>query len=84
MKEDKKDPKGNKIFSVSINFSWLYLIVLLGIGYLLFSSTQSSQPEKVEWIEVQEMIRKGDVAEISFVRNDFKGEVKMRPDRSAK
>ena len=35
-------------------------------------------------MEVQEMIRKGDVAEISFVRNDFKGEVKMRPDRIAK
>ena len=84
MKEDNKDPKGRKIFSFSINFSWLYLIVLLGIGYLLFNNMQNTQPEKVEWMEVQEMIRKGDVAEISFVRNDFKGEVKMRPDRIAK
>ncbi len=84
MADDKKDPKGRKIFSFSINFSWIYFLVLLGIGYLLFNNQQSSQPEKIEWTEVQEMIRQGDVAEISFIRNDFKGEVKVRPERLAK
>ena len=84
MAEKNKDPKGRKIFSVSINFSWLYFILLLGIGYLLFNNQRSSEPEKIEWAEVQSMIRSGDVAEISFVRNDFKGEVKVRPERLAK
>ena len=66
------------------NLSWLYFLVLLGIGYLLFNNRQSSEPEKVEWADVQTMISDGDVAEITFIRNDFKGEVKIRPERVAK
>ena len=84
MAEKGKDPKGRKIFSININFSWLYFVILLGIGYLLFSNQRSSEPEKIEWTDVQEMIAQGDVAEITFVRNDFKGEVKVRPERLAK
>ncbi len=84
MAEKGKDPQGRKIFSVNINFSWLYFIILLGIGYLLFNNQKSAEPEKIEWTDVQEMIRQGDVAEITFVRNDFKGEVKVRPERLAK
>ena len=84
MADKQKDPKGRKIFSININFSWIYFLILLGIGYLLFNNQQSSSPEKIEWTEVQDMIRQGDVAEITFVRNDFKGEVKVRPERVAK
>ena len=69
---------------ITFNFSWLYFLILVGIGFLLFNNQQSASPEKIEWTEVQEMIRQGDVAEISFVRNDFKGEVKVRPERLAK
>ena len=67
-----------------INLSWLYFLVLLGIGYLLFNNQHSSEPEKVEWAEVQTMISDGDVAEITFIRNDFKGEIKLRPERVGK
>ena len=73
-----------KKFSFSFNFSWFYFLIFLGIGYLLFNNQRSSEPEKIEWAEVQQMIRQGDVAEITFVRNDFKGEVKVRPDHLAK
>ena len=78
MADNKKNRK------ISFNFSWLYFLLLVGIGYLLFSNQRSAEPEKVEWQQVQEMIRQGDVAEISFIRNDFKGEVKIRPERLAK
>ena len=67
-----------------INLSWLYFLLLLGIGYLLFSNQRSSEPEKVEWADVQTMITDGDVAEITFIRNDFKGEIKLRPERVGK
>ena len=77
MADNQKDPKGRKIFSFTFNFSWIYFIILLGIGYLLFNNQKSASPEKIEWTDVQEMIRQGDVAEITFVRNDFKGEVKV-------
>ena len=69
---------------ISFNLSWLYFLLLIGIGYLLFNNQRSGDPEKIEWAEVQSMIRSGDVAEISFVRNDFKGEVKIRPERLSK
>ena len=69
---------------ITFNFSWLYFLILIGIGYLLFNNQRNSAPEKIEWTQVQTMIREGDVAEISFVRNDYKGEVKIRPEKLAK
>ena len=69
---------------ISFNFSWLYFLILLGIGYLLFNNQRSSAPEKIEWAEVQTMIAEGDVAQIDFVRNDYKGEIKLRPEKLSK
>ena len=83
--EKKQDPNGGrKIFSVKFNLSWLYFLLLVGIGYLLMNNQRSAAPEKIEWAEVQTMIQEGDVAEISFVRNDFKGEIKIRPEKLGK
>ena len=81
MADGNKAPKGRKVI---VNLSWLYILLFIGIGYLLFRNQQSASPEKIEWTEVQGMIRNGDVAEITFVRNDYKGEVKVRADRLAK
>ena len=84
MADKKKDPKGGKTFRVSFNFSWLYLLLIAGIGWLLFSNQQSSEPQKIEWQQVQTMAQSGDIEEIVFVRNDLQGEVKVRPERLAK
>ena len=82
---EKKDPKGGrKIFSFTLNLSWVYLLIFLGIGYMLFRNQGTSEPAKIEWAEVQEMIHQGDIAEIVFIRNDYKGEIKVRPERLAK
>ena len=84
MADKKKDPKGGKTFRVSFNFSWLYLLLIAGIGWLLFSNQQSSEPQKIEWQQVQTMAQSGDIEEIVFVRNDIRGEIKVRPERLAK
>ena len=84
MADKKKDPKGGKTFRVSFNFSWLYILLILGIGWLLFSNQQSSEPQKIEWQQVQTMAQSGDIEEIVFVRNDIRGEIKVRPERLAK
>ena len=84
MADKKKDPKGGKSFRVSFNFSWLYILLILGIGWLLFSNQQSSEPQKIEWQQVQTMAQSGDIEEIVFVRNDIRGEIKVRPERLAK
>ena len=82
MADKKKNPKGGKV--ITFNFSWLYLLLILGIGWLLFSNQQSADPQKIEWQQVQTMAQSGDIEEIVFVRNDIRGEIKVRPERLAK
>ena len=50
---------------------------------MLFSNS-GPNPQKTEWADVKEMIKAGDVKDIVFVRNDFKGEITIRPDRLSK
>ncbi len=83
MADNKRDRKPGG-FKMVGNLSWFYILILVGMGYMLYSNQHASEPEKVEWGDVQSMIRSGDVAEIDFIRNDFKGEVKIRPERLAK
>ena len=78
------NPKGRKPARFSFNFSWLYLLLIFGIGWLLFNNQQSADPKKIEWQQVQTMAESGDIEEIVFVRNDIRGEVKVRPERLAK
>ena len=75
--------KSNKGFRFNLSISWFYLVLILGIGYLLFGQRQAN-PQKLEWAEVESIIRDGDVKEINFVRNDYRGTVTVRPDRIAK
>ena len=78
------DSKSRKPARFSFNFSWLYLLLIFGIGWLLFNNQQSADPKKIEWQQVQTMAESGDIEEIVFVRNDIRGEVKIRPERLAK
>lgn len=79
---NNKDPK-NKIIRINIGFSWLYIPLLVGLLYLAFFSG-GSNPQKAEWSDVKEMVASGDVKDILFIRNDFKGEVTIKPDKLAK
>lgn len=79
---NNKDPK-NKIIRINIGLSWLYIPLLVGLLYLAFFSG-GSNPQKAEWSDVKEMIVSGDVKDILFIRNDFKGEVTIKPDKLAK
>ena len=80
-KRPDKDPK--KIKVVRVNLSWLYFILLGGIVYMLFASSGPA-PQKIEWAQVQDMVVNGDVKDIHFVRNDFKGNVSMKPESMSK
>ena len=79
---NNKDPK-NKIIRINIGLSWLYIPLLVGLLYLAFFSG-GSNPQKAEWSDVKEMVAFGDVKDILFIRNDFKGEVTIKPDKLAK
>ena len=79
---DGKDPK-RKMVRVRINFSWFYLLLIFAIGWMLFSQSGTA-PAKIEWAEVQSIFKAGDIKEIHFVRNDYKGTITIKPDRLAK
>ena len=80
-KPNNNNPRKPKI--IRINLSWLYIILLVAIGYMLFAQGGPS-PQKIEWAEVRQMMLDGDVKEIHFVRNDYKGMVTIQPDKLGK
>lgn len=81
-KKGGKSPQ-KKIVTVNLGLSWLYILIISGIIWMLFSNS-GPNPQKTEWADVKEMIEAGDVKDIVFVRNDYKGEITIRPDRLSK
>ena len=79
---ESNEPR-RKPVRIKFNISWFYLLLLAGIVWMFFSQSGPS-PQKVEWAQVQQMILDGDVKEIHFIRNDFKGTITMQPDRIGK
>ena len=79
----KNKSKKQKIVTVNLGLSWLYMLILAGIIWMLFFNT-GAKPQKVEWADVETMIKAGDVKDIVFTRNEYKGEIAIRPDRLAK
>lgn len=66
--------------TIRINFTWFYVILIIAIGWMLFGSS-ASDPVKIEWQEVEGVIASGDVKEIRFIRNEYKGYITIRNDR---
>ncbi len=76
--------KRPKIRVVRINLSWVfYILLILSIGWMLFSN-RDVQAQKIEWAQVEQMILDGDVKEVKYVRNDYRGDVSLRPDAVSK
>ena len=81
-KKNNSQPR-KKIIRINIGLSRLYILLIAGIIWMLFSNP-GANPQKVEWEDVKTMIQAGDVKDIVYVRNDFKGDITIRPDRLAK
>ena len=83
MPNDNNNDNGKKRRVIRVNLSWLYIVLLVAIGWMLLGN-RSPQPQKIEWAQVKQMMRDGDVSEIHFIRNDYKGNITVRPDRLGK
>lgn len=70
--------------TIRINFSWFYLLLVGGLFFLLLKDGSRANPQKVEWPAVQQMVLDGDVKEVHFVRNDFRGTITIKPERIEK
>ena len=79
MANDKK----KKPIRISFGVSWIYFILLFGIAWMFFKQG-GSNPQKEEWADVQAQWLAGDIKEITFIRNEFEGQVTIRPERLEK
>lgn len=79
----KKNGGKPRVKVIRINLAWLYIPFILLIVGMLYSN-KGVPAQKIEWAQVQEIVRRGDVKEIHFVRNDFEGTVTIRPDSLGK
>ena len=79
MAKDKK----KKPIRISFGVSWIYFILLFGIAWMFFKQG-GSNPQKEEWADVQAQWLAGDIKEITFIRNEFEGQVTIRPERLEK
>ena len=83
MANNKGNNRANKTKKIGFSFSWIYLILILGIVWMLFNRG-GANPQKIEWDELKTMFVAGDVKEIVFVRNEFEGRVTIYPEKIEK
>lgn len=73
--------KPPKLKPPKFNVMWIYLPLLMLIGYMYFVGWKGGEPLKTEWYKVkEEMIPNGDVEKITYIPNETKGEVTIRTD----
>ena len=72
-----------KIIKFNFNISWIYILLLIGIGWMFFNQS-SANPQKEEWADVKKQWLAGDIKEVVFIRNEYEGRVTIRPDRLAR
>ena len=84
MAENNNAPRGKKPVRFTLNISWIYILLLLGIGYMFFTQGGAANPQKEEWAEVKQQWLDGDIKEVVFIRNEYEGRVTMKPDKIEK
>ena len=70
-------PNSGRRFTFRI--SWFYILLIGGLMWMFFGSTDP-EPKKIEWEEVKELWASGDIDQVTFIRNDFQGEVTLKAD----
>ena len=81
MAENNNSPRGKKPVRFTFNISWIYIILLFGIGYMFFNQGGAANPQKEEWAEVKQQWLDGDIKEVIFIRNEYEGRVTIKPDK---
>ena len=80
MAENNNTPRRKKPVRVQFSISWIYIILLAVIGWMFFNQG-GVNPQKIEWEEVKSLWLKGDIKEVVFVRNEFEGNITVKPDK---
>ena len=80
MAENNNTPRRKKPVRIQFSISWIYIILLAVIGWMFFNQG-GVNPQKIEWEEVKSLWLKGDIKEVVFVRNEFEGNITVKPDK---
>ena len=80
---EKKNGTPKREFKFTFNISWIYLLLLFGIGWMFFNQS-GANPQKEEWADVKKQWLAGDIKEVTFIRNEFEGRVTIKPDALGK
>ena len=82
-KPNNDAPRRKRPIKFTFNISWIYFLLLLGIGWMFFNQG-GANPQKEEWAQVQKQWLDGDIKEVVFIRNEFEGQVTIKPDKIEK
>ena len=78
MAEKKNENNSPKKIKIRFNISWIYILLLFGIGWMFFNQG-GANPQKEEWADVKKQWLAGDIQEVTFIRNEYEGRVTMKP-----
>jgi ATP-dependent metalloprotease FtsH len=77
LKKKGKTPKFNPI--------WIYIPLILWLGYMFFFQLEGGDPVNKEWFDIKEnIIPKGDVEKVTFITNLKQAEVFIKKDSLSK
>ena len=80
---NKNGKPQKKEFKFTFNVSWIYFLLLIGIGWMFFNQS-GANPQKEEWADVRKQWLAGDIKEVTFIRNEYEGRVTVKPDALSK
>ena len=80
MATNNNTPRGRKPVKINFGISWLYIILMVGIGWMFFNQ-EGGQPQKIEWDEVKQLWLADDIKEVTYIRNEYEGHVTVKPDK---
>ena len=85
MAENKNNdaPRRKRPLKFTFNISWIYILLMFGIGWMFFNQG-GANPQKEEWAQVKKQWLAGDIKEVVFIRNEFEGQVTIKPDKLEK
>ena len=83
MATNNNTPRGRKPVKIRFGISWLYIILMVGIGWMFFNQ-EGANPQKIEWDEVKQLWLADDIKEVTYIRNEYEGHVTVKPDRLEK
>ena len=76
----QKNNKDPRIIRVNLRGSWFYILLVGLIFWMIYRNASSAEPKELEWRKVEEIAANGHIDKINYVRNEYRGEVSLRPE----